>query len=47
MGIERHRTDIFADIFHSRTLDIGKQEGVFSLVVSRVPDVGLSEVRFL
>lgn len=42
MRIERRRTDISADIFHSRALDIGKQEGVFSLVVSRVPDVGLT-----
>ena len=39
--IERHRADIFADILHSRPLDIGKQEGVFSLVVSGMADVCL------
>lgn len=42
VGIERHRADIFADILHPGALDIGKQQGVFSLVVSGVPDVGLT-----
>ena len=42
VGIERHRADIFADILHPGALDIGKQQGVFSLVVSCMPDVGLA-----
>ena len=42
VGIERHRADIFADIFHTGSPDIGKQEGVFSLVIPGVSDVGLT-----
>ena len=40
--LERHRADIFAYILHSGSLDIGKQQGIFSLVISGVPDVGLT-----
>ena len=41
VGIERYGTDILADILHSRPLDIGKQQGVFSFVVSGMADVCL------
>lgn len=40
--VERHRADIFADILHPGALDIGKQQGIFSLVISGVPDVRLT-----